>query len=250
MSSSLIALAFACLGAAPVAALESDPAPAPVVASDGIPVLRSGIALELEVVGGERYQGAFVGLEDPMLLLSTSEGVEELPMPVVLEVSVEGQPYSPEAFLEGVQRWGQVLVDEAVRVPPPLLVGGLSVLWAGAGPAALGDRKAAFAYSILELSFIGAGAVMISNDQYGPLLPLAALDGLLHFWAVSESVRESKRRRSRAKLALTPTVGASGAGGDALGIGLWLHAGAPASSGPSVVGPCVEPGLTGPCTLP
>lgn len=219
-----------------------------------VPVLHSGIGLEIEALGGLRYQGAFSGLMEDQLLISTREGVLEIPMPVVLSVQVEGVAYAPEAFLEGVRRWGQELVDEAVRTPRPVLVGGLSVLWAGAGPAALGDWKSAAAYSLLEVSFIGAGVVMISNDQYGPLLPLGALDALLHVWAVSDSVRESRRRRSRARLAVLPQLALSDQAAPELGVGLVLTIGGPATPSNQATllwsPACAEPGLTGACSLP
>jgi hypothetical protein len=219
-----------------------------------VPVLHSGIGIEIEAMGDLRYEGAFSGMDEQMLLLSTREGVLEIPMPVVLNVLVEGDPYAPDAFIEGVRRWGQEMIDQAVRTPRPVLVGGLSVVWAGAGPAALGQWKSAAAYSLLEVSFIGAGAVMIANEQYGPLLPLGALDALLHVWAVSDSVRESRRRRSRAQLAVLPRLALSDHAEPELGVGLVLRIGGPATPATHTALPWAlasgEPGLTGACSLP
>lgn len=219
-----------------------------------VPSLRSGIPLVVEVIGGQRYEGAFVGLRANHLRVSTHDGLLEVPVPVITAVSVQGVSYEPEAFLEGVQRWGQELAEQAVRVPPPALVACSSVLWAGAGPALLGDWQAFAAYSLLEASFLGAGAVMIVNEQYGPLLPLAALEVLLHGWAAGDSVRESRRRRSRAELAVMPTLHPASGSAPVVGLGLALHVGAPASAVYTGVLPwsdaCSVPGLTGPCSFP
>ena len=216
--------------------------------------MRSGIPLDVEVIGGQHYVGAFAGLLDEKLQVSTHDGVVEVPLPVVVAVLVEGVSYAPEPFLLGVQRWGQELVEQAVRVPRPALVACSSALWAGAGPALLGDWKGFAAYSLLEVSFLGAGAVMIVNEQYGPLLPLAALEGLLHVWAAGDSVRESKRRRARAELALLPTLVPGEGSSATLGLGLAVHLGAPTTVGPQGTiprtGACVETGLTGPCPFP
>ena len=253
----VLAAAWLTHGGPASAAMDAQDVPAdanPPGRPSAIPVLAAGTPLELEVVGGQRYEGAFVGIEDPILQLSTRDGVVDIPLPAVVVVNIDGVPYSTEAFREGARQWGQALLDEALRVPHPFLAGASSVLWAGAGPAVLGDRKSAFAYTILEISFIGAGAVMISNEQYGPLLPLAALDVMLHVWAGAESVRESKRRRSRAKLVLAPAVVTLGGSTPVVGLGLVLRAGAPESSVSKGALPssasCGEPGLTGPCSFP
>jgi hypothetical protein len=241
-----LALLGLLLASSPSFAESPDPPPS----EQAVPGIRSGLPLEVQLLGDQRYEGAFVGLEDQRLLLSTREGVVELPLPALVAVTIEGQRYSPEAFLEGTRRWGRQLIESSARVPPPVLVAGASVLWAGAGPAVLGDWKGFAAYSLLEASFIGAGAVMISNDQYGPLLPLAALDVLLHVWAGSEGVRESKRRRSRARLAVTPLWfpgdGAEHPPTFGLAVG---PAGGGAGIAP-VSGPCRELALTGPCPFP
>jgi hypothetical protein len=238
--------------------VEADPAAVRAedspLAEPAVPTIHSGLRLEVEAIGAVRYEGAFSGMGDEHLLLSTRDGVVEIPMAVVLSIEIGGVSYGPEAFTEGARRWGQAMLDEAVRTPRPVLVGGLSVLWAGAGPAALGNWKSAAAYSVLEASFLGAGAVMIANEQYGPLLPLAALDALLHAWAAGDSVRESRRRRSRADLAIAPLGQPVGATEQGLGVALVLRIGGPpaaqAGMGRAPADACVEPGLTGACSFP
>ncbi len=224
----------------------SDPAAVPEVC-DGLP-------LQVEALGGETFVGAFVIIEDDVLALSTRQGIVEIPIPVITNVVVDGLSYSRDAFLEGVRLWAEAVRAEALRTPSPLVVGGLSVLWAGAGPAALGDWDAFLAYTVLETSFIGAGAVMVANEQYGPLLPLAALDVLLHVWAGSDAVRESRRRRRRMRLA-TAAMPVS-AIGDMRGPGVVVTfvvggSGAAVSKGAiPTSGACTEPGLTAHCSFP
>ncbi len=228
----------------PEAGAAVEPPAGEASAEAAVPVIRDGIGLVVEVIGGERYEGAFVGLAQERLKLSTHDGLIELPVPVLVGVEVEGAPYSVEAFREGVRAWGRALVDASVRTPRPVVVVGLSVLWAGAGPAALGQWKSAGAYSLLEASFLGAGAVMIANEQYGPLLPLAALDGLLHVWAATDSAREARRRRARAHLAVAVLPSwSAGTEGQQVSPCLMLRWGAP----PSVVSSRVEQG--GPLSL-
>lgn len=243
------------LASPPLLASEPEPAPGSQVApEEAVPRIRSGLPLELELLGDQRYEGAFVGVEEKQLLLSTYDGLIRLPLPALVAVTIEGWRYSPEAFLQGTQRWGQELIEQSARVPRPVLVAGASVFWAGAAPAMLGDWKGFAAYSLLEASFIGAGVVMVSNDQYGPLLPLAALDLLLHVWAGTEGVRESKRRRARTRLALTPIVVPGEGGERPVAFGLVLGpagAGGLGSAGfPTGPVPCVESALTGPCPFP
>jgi hypothetical protein len=235
----------------PLAVANAGPEPA---ATASAPVLYDGIEMDVSALGQVRYSGAFAGMADDQLRLSTPDGVVEVPMPVIEQVTISGVVYGPDEFSEGLRRWGQQLLDEVARVPHPALVGGLSVVWSGAGPAALGDWKGALSYTLLEGCFVGAGAVMVIEEQYGPLLPLAALDLLLHVWAVSDSVRESKRRRARAALAVGPLALPAAGSEHPMGLGFSVTFGPPpgnAAKGTwTLDDSCTEMGLTGACSFP
>ncbi len=244
------------MAAVPVSVEAAEAAAAAEVEEPGaaFPTVRDGLPLQIVALGGQRFDGAFVAIEGEALAISTREGLVELPLPIVVSVEVEGVEYSREAFLEGVHAWALMAKAQALSTPPPALVGASSVLWAGAGPAMLGDWDGFLAYTVLEASFIGAGAVMVWNEQYGPLLPLAALDLFLHIWAGTDAVREARRRRRRAKLATTLSL--APAGERSLGLGLAITIG-PSGSGSAVsegglrsCDPHLSTALTGDCSLP
>ncbi|MFH1466245.1 MAG: hypothetical protein ABIO70_17810 [Pseudomonadota bacterium] len=197
--------------------------PVAAVAAADVPALRLGLPLVVSVLGGERLEGAFVAYERDRLVLSTREGQKEIGLPLILSVEVEGSSFTPEAFVEGVRRWSEAQRLDALSTPPPVLVGGASVLWAGAGPAMLGRWDSFLAYSIVEGALLGAGAVMVARGQYGPLLPLAALDVLVHGWAAGDSVHEARRRRRRAN-ALVGFVPFSDSGDGGFAVGFTLTA--------------------------
>jgi hypothetical protein len=83
--------------------------------------------------------------------------------------------------------------------PPPALVAGLSVgLWSGLGPAAVGDRKAALRYSIVEGAIVGAAAAnLITGAEPGVLVPLGILDLAFRGFAAGEAARIAHSRRAR-----------------------------------------------------
>jgi hypothetical protein len=211
------------------------------------PEVRLGIPLTVEVLGGERFDGAFVAWEHDLLVLTTRDGQKRIGLPLILSVEVEGDVCTPQAFLEGVRRWSEAQRLDALGTPAPVLVAGASVLWAGAGPAMLGRWKSCLAYSLVEASLLGAGGVMVAKGQYGPLLPLAALDVLVRAWAVGDSVHEAQRRRRRANafVGLAPLPGA-GSQGSMTGVAVVAHWPAKADSpADSPVPPAPSPvGLT------
>ena len=223
-----------------------------------VPELREGLPLQVSLLGGQTVQGAFATVEGEVLRLATPEGVLDLPFALVTELRVDGQPYPPEAFLEGVRRWSAGAASEARSGPPPVLVGVASALWAGGGPALLGQWRSCLAYSAVESCLIGAGAIMVARGQYGPLLPLAALDVLLHAWSGAESVTAARRQRRRARalgavdLALGVGPGGGGTPGLTLGVrvGSREGAGVLGNAGPGALGACSAPGLTEPCPFP
>jgi len=203
-------------------------------AEPAVPEIRAGIELVAVALGGERFSGSFVAIEEGSLQLSTRQGPRAIPLPILTAVEIGGQSYAPEPFLEGVRQWSAALREQALSTPPPLLVGTLSLLWSGAGPAALGDWDGFVTWSLLEAALLGAGAVMVVNEQYGPLLPLAALDLMLHGWSAGESVGEARRRRRRAEtvVSFAPVAGSLGDGSRGIGAALVVQFGGP----PSAVG--------------
>jgi hypothetical protein len=226
---------------------QPEPSPSP-------PEIRDGVPMQVEVLGGQRFDGAFVGIEDDTLELSMRDGPADLPLPIVVSVEIGGVVYPRDSFLEGVRIWSQELRDRALRTPPPVLVGASCVLWAGAGPALLGDWDGFLAYTVLEASFIGAGAIMVADGQFGPLLPLATIDLLLHAWAGVDSVRESRRRRRRMKFSTSLAVGTHGGDlpvlGVTVGYGSWDGGAAVSGAGQGTSGECGSGGLTGHCSFP
>jgi len=192
-----VALLAASLGAGELAA--SEDAPASAGPAPAMPALCVGLPLLVTVVGGGRFEGAFVSFGEDHLRLSTRDGVIGIAFPLVVSVGVGEGEVPPEVFLAAVRSWSEAARGEALASPPPALVGGASLLlWAGAGPAILGEWKRFAAYSVLEGALLGAGGIMLAKGQYGPLLPLGALDALVRGWAGAEAVDEARRRRRRA----------------------------------------------------
>jgi hypothetical protein len=85
--------------------------------------------------------------------------------------------------------------------PPPWSAGLASGLWAGGGPALLGDWRTCLGYTAVELGLIGAAALFVHERQYGNLVPTLLIDGLLRAHAVSASTSEARRRRRIKELA-------------------------------------------------
>jgi len=169
--------------------------------------LRTGVELVVALLGGEVFKGAFVMANDEQLELSAEQGRRVLPLGTVQSIDVAGERWTVSQFSAAVDAWSRQLVEESIATPPPVLVGALSLVWAGAGPLALGDHKGFLAYSAIELALVGAGVAMVAQGETAQLIPLVFLDGIFHAWAIGDSVREAtrRRRRLRARLALLPS---------------------------------------------
>ena len=75
---------------------------------------------------------------------------------------------------------------------------GLSLGWAGAGHAAVGDWRGFWRYSLVEATILGvAGYNLALSQDLSVLVPLAGLEVLFRSYAASEAVRITRKRRNK-----------------------------------------------------
>ena len=112
-----------------------------------------------------------------------------------------GEPMSlPQLQSEVAEAWALL---EAFRADPPphprpVTVVGLSMLWAGAGHAALGDRRGFATYSVVESVLLSSIALNVAINNPQPLPSLIALDLLFKGWSARETARVARRRQELA----------------------------------------------------
>lgn len=155
--------------------------------------------VRLELAGGAVVEGRFLRAEPGAVILSNAaQGAVAVPLVIVEGASLNGAPMGLEAFrAEAAAAWElrASLLAESPSAPPAAVVAGMSMLWAGAGHAALGEWRAFGGYSAAEAIIWGTVVFNLANEEVEPVPTLIALDLIVRAWAAQESARIAKRRR-------------------------------------------------------
>ncbi len=150
---------------------------------------------------GEQVQGWYYDLRDDRLLLSGDNRVVDVPLSLVAQVDMNDQPISVAELmqeLEGVRALRNALLADPPPHPRSGVAIALSLGWAGAGHAALGDWKSFAGYSLVEAALLGTGAYNLARgSRPGVLIPITALDILFKGYAASDSGRIARGRRAQ-----------------------------------------------------
>lgn len=156
--------------------------------------------LELELLAGGMVEGWFLRAEPPVIVISGAEGEQRVPLALITRVREDGAPLPLDQFFLQVDESAARLA--ALRAappphPPPAVVAGLSLVWGGAGHAALGDWGGAAGYAIADTVLIsGAAYNLFYERKPGPAISLLALDLVFRGYAAAEAARVSRARRA------------------------------------------------------
>ena len=166
----------------------------------GLLALRSSDALTLSLAGGGEVSGTFVRAEPTLVVLRTPDGLVEVPRALVEGVSRNGEAWSPEGLsleLDQAVADAAALRAEMPWTPHPALAAGLSLLWSGAGHAALHEPRAAAGYAAADAVLIGAGALSVAiPENRGAALSIFALDLALRGYAAADAAELARSRRA------------------------------------------------------
>lgn len=202
----LLVVGAAAAGPAGVSSASSTPpeSAAPLEAND---------RLELTTADGDTVRGWVGGVGPASLLLTGSGGGQEVVLSAVVEARRNGQPLSLESLAAGhAAAWAQELtwVEHPPPHPRPASVAALSVAWAGAGHARLGEWGRAGAWAAVDLALVGAVAWSLAGQQaWAPALSAGAVDLVVRGAAASSSARTARRRRDRIARARALQAGAA-----------------------------------------
>jgi hypothetical protein len=157
--------------------------------------------LVVTLIGGAEFHGWYLKAEDGILVLSGDNRLVELPVAAIASVTRDGAEM-PSAQLQAELAAAQAAVDAYRSDPPPHppvgVVVGLSMVWGGAGHAALGDWRTLAGYSVVEGALLGTGALNLSQGgSPGVLISLGAVDLLFRAYAAADAARIAKGRRAR-----------------------------------------------------
>ena len=154
--------------------------------------------LTLQLTGDVAVSGRFLRAEADRVVLSSQTGPVEVPTVLVESVQLNGEPMNHAVFMaELADAWAQL---EAFRADPPphprpITTAGLSMLWSGAGHAALGDWKSARNYGIVEGVVLSSIALNVALENPQPIPSLIVVDMAFRVWSARESVRIARRRQ-------------------------------------------------------
>ncbi|RME22810.1 MAG: hypothetical protein D6798_14960 [Deltaproteobacteria bacterium] len=165
-------------------------------------------ALALDLVGGAHVEGGYVGVDDGILRLSGDNRFVDVPVDQVVAVERDGEPFPLSQFLAEVAEAQQAL--DALRAappahPPPAVVGGASLVYAGAGHMAMGEWKAAAGWAAMDTVILGAAAWNLFGERSIPAtIPVLALDLVIKAAAAGDAARIARRRRRQLAGPLAP----------------------------------------------
>lgn len=170
-------------------------APSSALALDG------NDALVLALEGGAVVQGWYVGIDDGVLRLSGDNRFTDVPLDQVVGVQRDGQPLDLSVFhaeAASAQAELEALRADPPRVAPPAVAFGASLVWAGAGHAAVGDWRAGAGWAAVDLVLLGAAAYTLGVQRSsGAAIPIVAIDLLVRAAAAGDAARLSRRERRR-----------------------------------------------------
>lgn len=171
-----------------------------------VPEIHPGTEIVVNLVGGEQYIGLLSSVDSSQISIICPELDQPIRRELIKEIQIDGLPYSIDVLEQGLIAWSQEVNE--LPTPHPAFVGSMSILWAGAGPLALGDTRSFVAYSVVETVFIGSIIIMAKQGQYGQMALVAGIDSILHFYAIGDSIVEARKRRNRRdwQLSIAPPV--------------------------------------------
>lgn len=155
--------------------------------------------LELTLTTGEQVDGWFYRYEQGRLVLSGEGRLVSVWEGALGSVVCNGAKLSREALhLELLEAEDRVRKAAAGPAPPPAAVTAASVVWAGAGPALLGDRRQAVWLSVAEVALLtGATYGAFSAESWNVIVPMVGVDLALHGWAARDARRRALTLRRR-----------------------------------------------------
>lgn len=155
--------------------------------------------LTLTLVGGASLTGWFVGVDQGVLRVSGDNRFTDVALDQVLAVRRDGEEMALQDFLveaAEAQARLEALRADPPSTPPPALVGGASMLYAGAGHAALGEWKGAATWALVDSVILSAAAYnLFVEDSIPAAIPVLALDLLIKGAAAGDAARIARRRR-------------------------------------------------------
>jgi len=165
-------------------------------------------ALTLELVGGARVEGWYVGVDGGTLRVSGDNRFTDVPVEQIVAAQRDGEPLplaQLHAELDAAQRQLDALRADPPAHPAPVVVGGASLLYAGAGHAAMGEWKAAAGWAAIDTVVLGAAAWNLVGEKSVPgALPVLALDVIIKAAAAGDAARIARRRRRHIAGPLAP----------------------------------------------
>lgn len=155
--------------------------------------------LELVLTTGEQVDGWFYRYEQGQLVLSGEGRLVSVWEGALGSVLCNGAVLSREALhLELVEAEARAHRAAAGPTPHPAAVTAASVVWAGAGPALLGDRRQAVWMSVAEVALLsGAAYGAFSAESWNVIVPMVGVDLALHGWAARDARRRALTLRRR-----------------------------------------------------
>lgn len=165
--------------------------------------LSSNSRLELTLAGGESIEGWFVRADANAVIVSSPGQLDTTRIPTGLVVSVRenGERMTLHVFLDELQEAHRSLTEwlaDPPAHPPPAIVATLSAFVPGTGQAALGEWGRAGGYFAADLTLIGLGGLEYATEQrFGMLVSLAAIDLVVRAVSASDAARLSARRRRK-----------------------------------------------------
>ena len=159
-----------------------------------VPMLAPRVAVTLELVDGRELSVTTLTLADGELRVQSREGAVEVPIALIEWCRWAGHRISGDQIPDAMGRWGEELRSRYPHPPAPHWTGIASAMYPGVGHALLGDWSRAARYGALEGVFLGTTVFLLLTAQAGAALPVVALDLTLRAVAVSETVREARRR--------------------------------------------------------
>ena len=155
--------------------------------------------LHLELATGESVSGWFYSSQAGELELTGANTHRIVPIFLVSGVVRDGEPLDLALFHSELLARELAYARFREHPPPhpaPSVAFGASLLWAGAGHAALGDWRSFALYSIVEAGLVGTATwAALGEGTQGTLLPVAAVDLLFRGYAAGESARIARARR-------------------------------------------------------
>ncbi len=157
--------------------------------------LSPGESLTLTLAGGVQVEGHFRSSDGRVLVLNVDGESLTVDLALIEAASRDGLPLPVDTLAAEARAWSEGLVDPG-RPVPPLAAGLASAIWPGSGHLLLRDRKTWAGYATVDAALLGLSAWFLFREQSPrAAATFAAIDLVFRGYAVSEAVRDARRRR-------------------------------------------------------